>query len=108
MQRQRVRRYCAENCGGTQFQFIDDVAVLSFGGSAAGKAGAVPGSCRYARRCATTGAGAQPAQAALEFHSCGAQAVGPAAWGREEGGVQLLSDRGVGAHHIGDELNWSW
>ena len=43
-------------------------------------------------RCATTGAGVQPAQAALEFHSCSAQAVGAAAWG-EEGGVLLLSDR---------------
>ena len=33
-----------------------------------------------------TGAGVQPVQAALEFHSCSALAVGAAAWG-EEGGV---------------------
>ena len=37
--------------------------------------------------------GCGPVQAALEFHSCSVLAVGLAAVG-EEGGVQLLSDRG--------------
>ena len=59
--------------------------------------GAVLGSCRYARRCATTGARVQSGQAALESHSCTALAVGTAAVrGREgggEGGLQLLSGR---------------
>ena len=57
--------------------------------------------CRYARRCATTGAGVQPVQAALSFHSCSALAVGVAAW-REEGRRVAAFRPGVGAHH---ELN---
>ena len=39
-----------------------------------------------ARRCATTGAGMQPVQAALKFHRCRPLAVGAAAWEEEGGG----------------------
>ena len=44
--------------------------------------------------------------ATLEFHSCGALAVGTAA---VEGGRRLVAAfwQGVGAHHTGDELNLS-
>ena len=38
--------------------------------------GAVLGSCRYACRCATTGAGVQPVQAALELQRAGSRGGG--------------------------------
>ena len=46
------------------------------------------------RRCTTTGAGERSVQAALEFHSCGALAVGTAAGAKAAGGVCLLSAGG--------------
>ena len=68
------------------------------------------GGCRHARRCATTGAGVQSVQAALESHSCSALAVGTAAVEREEGGEGREGGKAVcrclqageeGVHHTG-------
>ena len=56
--------------------------------------GAVLGGVRHARRCASSGAGERSVQAAVEFHSCSALAVGTAAEAGAASGVCLLSAGG--------------